>query len=563
MAQIKFANFKAFGPNLQTFTKKPITLIYGPNSIGKSSLIHAMIYKDEIFKKNFNPSKLNIGDSIFLGGFGGFIHKKNPKNKIIFELSDKNFHISIEVGRADNSVHPLPLKIQYTINDIILAEMTLLENQNYEVLVNSEHPSLKAKIDAIKNNGSWNEDDFNVALGSSQFIKYMLKKDNFLFIGSEFFETMLGREFVNFDTVNENIKLRNLKITTWTPEFEKNGLTIHDVAKLASLQINPDLFDGKSRDEVIKLINEIYDDKESIENLSKLTFDMPVEKFVFDRTEKLSLKLFITQFALEYTFKLNSHFQNQHKIFYIGPLRHYPSIDDAFKEKEFSKEFSSVQFWSELKDDEAQKNKLNEWLSSKKLNTPYEITVSEIIDTKLVPDFQELNGNEQEIYKSIEKKTPNAIARFVSFIDKRNNTKVHNREMGLGVTQVLPIIGAMTSFSNRTIAIEQPELHLHPALQCEIADEIIKSYKTNDNHFMIETHSEHLLLRIMKRMRQTAEGKLDQDELSLTPDDICLLYIDNDGESTYLQEMRLSPKGTLLDHWPNGFFEEGYKERFS
>ena len=81
---------------------------------------------------------------------------------------------------------------------------------------------------------------------------------------------------------------------------------------------------------------------------------------------------------------------------------------------------------------------------------------------------------------------------------------------------------------------------------------------------MIETHSEHLLLRIMKRMRYTAEDRSDRDKsLDLTPDDVCLLYVDNDGESTYLQELRLSSKGKLLDHWPNGFFEEGFKERFS
>jgi predicted ATPase len=97
----------------------------------------------------------------------------------------------------------------------------------------------------------------------------------------------------------------------------------------------------------------------------------------------------------------------------------------------------------------------------------------------------------------------------------------------------------------------------------ELADEFIRSVKENDNEFLIETHSEHLLLRIMKRMRQTAEGKIEDESLKLTPDDVCLLYVDNDEESTNLQELRLSVKGTLLDHWPHGFFEEGYKERFS
>jgi len=136
--------------------------------------------------------------------------------------------------------------------------------------------------------------------------------------------------------------------------------------------------------------------------------------------------------------------------------------------------------------------------------------------------------------------------------------------MGLGISQVLPIILSSFDNENNNIFIEQPELHLHPAIQSEIADEFIRSAKERKNNFMLETHSEHLLLRIMKRMRHTAENKQDRDKtLDLTPDDICLLYVDNDGDSTYIQELRLSSSGKLLDSWPNGFFEEGFKERFS
>jgi len=148
------------------------------------------------------------------------------------------------------------------------------------------------------------------------------------------------------------------------------------------------------------------------------------------------------------------------------------------------------------------------------------------------------------------------------FIDTRNNTRVTPREMGLGVSQVLPILIAAQTLKNYKIFIEQPELHLHPALQCEVADEIIKSMKFQKNEFVIESHSEHLLLRIMKRIRQTSEGTLKNDEVALTPDDICLLYVDNNGEMAYINELELDADGSLLDPWPNGFFEEGFKERF-
>jgi predicted ATPase len=149
------------------------------------------------------------------------------------------------------------------------------------------------------------------------------------------------------------------------------------------------------------------------------------------------------------------------------------------------------------------------------------------------------------------------------FKDMRTGTNVNNMDIGLGITQVLPILAATNSDTETTIAIEQPELHLHPAIQAELADEFIRSYKENNNEFMIETHSEHLLLRIMKRMRHTAEGRIDKDDvLALTPDDVCLLYVNSDGENTFVNELELDEDGTLLDPWPNGFFEEGHRERF-
>lgn len=152
----------------------------------------------------------------------------------------------------------------------------------------------------------------------------------------------------------------------------------------------------------------------------------------------------------------------------------------------------------------------------------------------------------------------------IIFEDLSSNTEVTPKDMGLGIAQVMPILISTFNNKNTTIYLEQPELHLHPAVQMEIADEFIKSVKENDNEFMIETHSEHLLLRIMKRMRHTSGNKQDRDKtLDLTPDDVCLLYVDNDNESTYIQELRLSSDGKLLDAWPNGFFEEGFKERFS
>lgn len=163
----------------------------------------------------------------------------------------------------------------------------------------------------------------------------------------------------------------------------------------------------------------------------------------------------------------------------------------------------------------------------------------------------------EKISKSVESR------KELVFEDLNNGTHLSPRDLGLGISQILPVLIAAYDRSNTRILIEQPELHLHPAVQCELADEFIRSYHERGNEFMIETHSEHLLLRIMKRMRHTAEGKVEDESLRLTPDDVCLLYVDSDGGNTFIRELELDNDGTLLDPWPGGFFEEGYNERFS
>ena len=210
---------------------------------------------------------------------------------------------------------------------------------------------------------------------------------------------------------------------------------------------------------------------------------------------------------------------------------------------------NSEQFWENFCNIPDKQKKVNDWLSDDtKLKTPYNIHVRQTKRFKGLNKLFRLSA-----YYEYE----------LLFIDKRTDTAVTIRDMGLGISQVLPILISTQTLENHKIFIEQPELHLHPAVQCEIADEFIKSKNTQNNEFIIESHSEHLLLRVMKRMRQTAEGRIAKgDELALTPDDVCLLYVDQNDERTYLNELELDNDGSLLDPWPHGFFEEGYKERF-
>jgi len=110
--------------------------------------------------------------------------------------------------------------------------------------------------------------------------------------------------------------------------------------------------------------------------------------------------------------------------------------------------------------------------------------------------------------------------------------------------------------------IQQPELHLHPALQATLGDVFIEA-SGGRNQLIVETHSEHLLLRLLKRVRQTNHQVDIAPELRLKPEDLCVIYFhpQTDG-STDVRRLRVTPEGDFMDRWPSGFFDERGKELF-
>jgi predicted ATPase len=137
-------------------------------------------------------------------------------------------------------------------------------------------------------------------------------------------------------------------------------------------------------------------------------------------------------------------------------------------------------------------------------------------------------------------------------------------DVGYGISQILPIIVQSVMAKGKSILIEQPELHLHPAQQAELGDLFINAaLGEQENAFLIETHSEHLLLRLMRRMRETVNGNLPEGIPPVSPDDVSILYVQPTPKGSIVRILELDAEGQLLDPWPGGFFEEGFRERFA
>ena len=201
---------------------------------------------------------------------------------------------------------------------------------------------------------------------------------------------------------------------------------------------------------------------------------------------------------------------------------------------------------------------VNKWLSPERLGTPYRLKARQLLDADRVGEAIREGGS------AVQRLKDSADVTELVFEDTRSKTILSHRDVGFGVGQVVPILVNAFALKERFIAIEQPELHLHPAQQAELGDVFIESaLGERKNTFLLETHSEHLILRVMRRIRETTRGRLAPGAIPVRPSDVAVLYVERDGDHSIVREMPLNDQGELVKAWPGGFFEEGYRELFS
>lgn len=135
-------------------------------------------------------------------------------------------------------------------------------------------------------------------------------------------------------------------------------------------------------------------------------------------------------------------------------------------------------------------------------------------------------------------------------------------EVGTGISQVFPILQDLfekpdpllfgkSGSEVKLLIVEQPELHLHPRMQGDLADAVIDAVKNNPwpTQVILETHSENLLLRLQKRIR---EG-------SITKDDVSIIYVEpSDAENpvdrfNIMSNIEMDEAGDVIDPFPISF----------
>ncbi len=141
----------------------------------------------------------------------------------------------------------------------------------------------------------------------------------------------------------------------------------------------------------------------------------------------------------------------------------------------------------------------------------------------------------------------------VRLVDTRRKKRVNVAlpDVGFGVSQLLPFIVQSLVSERQIISIEQPEVHVHPKLQADLGNLLAEAIREpHQNQFIIETHSEHLILRLQRLVY----------EKKIKPDDVSVIYVSRGPEGAEVQRLRLDEEGDFIDEWPNGFFPERLRE---
>lgn len=467
LKKIGIENFKAFA-DFQEINLAPITLIYGANSSGKSSIIHSlMVLKQSLLSPNLRGGVYSDKKLLDVGSYSSMVYKHEIDRSISIKLSILN---------------EITCNFKYSYMDGDDGNKNLHDGFSY----------LKSVC--------INEDDVKVGGGTFNYsFSNKLKSESGFFTKN-----------FTLDILGDVVFPPYIKVKEYNFDFFKKLVLFEADEELPipkSVKINYDQY-------IETIIN--FKDKDK----DKETEFHMVNQFI---NSKISSNSDLIKKELK-------------KITYLGPLRSNPkryySVDTEF-EISVGKEGENIAYFLNS-NKSGLTNSINEWF--KKFDIPY--------------DFKP---------KAISTKFSEPLIQ-IELEDKRNKVKVSPLDVGFGIGQILPILIEGVIREDSIICVEQPEIHLHPKLQAELAE--FFAVTCTKNQWIIETHSEALMLRIQKliRSKKVINGKI------LKPEDVSILYVvpsnmDDEQEGAQVVQIRLDDDGDFMDYWPEGFFEERIKER--
>ena len=555
LTALRLGNFKAFGPTRRV-PLKPLTLIFGPNSAGKSSLIHSLALAHEACRSgNLDTSRTDVGGaSIDLGGFRQYVFRRDASLRVEW--------------CAELDAAKLPGQLAKLLAPVEIASVSMtfgLPLDNLAYPVPNKPPSLTT---------------YEILGDGETLLRMSQRRDDKL---------QLDRLTTDHSVFRQVLKAIVETVTT-TPELgPEDQEALHEA--IASLIPQLRVSAGRFLPDGIKTTSGWSEG-----GVAQATLFPPRSG---NRSQDLAaaVRFYLPHTLHELLRGLADAIEGQiGRLQYLGPLRSYPPRQLAFSEHNDANWRAGGGYaWDVLRRDRAVRGEVNKWLGADWLQTHYEVLVRDLIplsqlegplamgiegiadndgldvefdydrDPEPTDAYPAIKDPEAEARRIIEQITEFDIDRVpeLVLVDRRTDTVVSHRDVGIGVSQVLPVLVSCYGLRNQIIAIEQPEIHLHPALQAELGDVFIRSALGDQrNHFILESHSEHLMLRILRRIRETADKDLPADGTSITPNDLAVLYVEPTSRGAQVVEIPVTEDGDFGRPWPRGFFAERVKELF-
>jgi AAA ATPase domain len=260
---------------------------------------------------------------------------------------------------------------------------------------------------------------------------------------------------------------------------------------------------------------------------------------------------------------------------YVGPLREIPTRNYRPQiSPDEARWADGLAAWDILYTDRSGEliEEVNFWLSDEeRLNSGYRLERTEFKEIPVPSIFHKVFergineddiGELQELYYGL--KTRGEI----TLRDFANGVMVSPSDIGIGISQLVPVVVSALRRQDGLLVIEQPELHIHPAVQVSIGDLLIRAIQTDPHRLepgktlLIETHSEHIMLRLLRRIRETALNELPPGADGLKSSDLAGIYVERMVDGVQFRALAIDKEGEFADRWPHGFFEERAGELF-
>lgn len=628
ITSITIENFKGIRDRV-TIDLKPITLLFGPNSAGKSTIIQALHYAWEVIgRHNLDPNFTEFGGrEMDLGGFENLVYGHDLSQSISIRLDmdmggkslptygneeKRAFDETVFYGCGADSNYDTNLIITYwecqkkILNAWIEIQISWAEKVNkfevssYDVGLNNE---IIAKVRLNPKTDKVNITYINffhpllVSINSDHKKMFRERENSYL---SERFQALTANigidpeNWIGNDKFSPEQYAKFIEIIKKFPMFleekkaSKEALINAVVNKAASLKSDPKSEEkikeiSKEFSEASKQIdNEIYEpvlpyeflffclEAFGIESIKKelsieclgLSDALPTWNIPFYLGFKESegvdyyaeaLSSAIMQFIVGPGQLIKDELQ---KLSYLGPIRsRIPRnyVPNRYIEKRNWPD--GLAAWDVLhKEDEEIVRQVDFWMADR-MNSGYHVTrkiYKEIDTARLAKEQADL----QEVYTSAPTKTR------LFLMDQKSGVEVQPPDVGVGISQVIPVIVSALYFKDGIVTIEQPELHIHPALQVTLGDLFISQIQEKGPCFILETHSEHMLLRLLRRIRETHGNTLPDGIKGLSPDQLVIHYIESGPNGVKISTLEIDETGEFKNEWPHGFFEEREEELF-